>query len=30
MVLWPISIGFVLRFLDDRLARTACCSIIPV
>jgi len=25
----PISIGFILHFLDDRLARTACCSVNP-
>jgi len=27
--LWLISIGFVWRFFDDRLARTACCSVTP-
>jgi len=27
--LCPISIGFVLHFFDDRLARAACCSVIP-
>jgi len=25
----PISIGFVLHFLDDRLARATCCSVNP-
>ena len=27
--LWMISIGFVLRFFCDRLARTACCAVNP-
>jgi len=27
--LWLISIGFVWRFFEDRLARTTCCSFNP-
>ncbi len=27
--MWLISIGFVWRFFDDRLVRTACCSVNP-